>query len=481
MRVSRMMSCGFVTSVLAAALIGSAPCGADAASSLGDAWDFELFSVGDSIIGTDGWMGSNTFAVVTNLPYTFTATTQPMTNSLHTKVVALNTEGFSISNQYENTEGTTNVYIDTMYKVVPSDRTPAIITNQSDVQAAFYFNTNRQLVVYHSGYDDGLETYSNRFTVVTNAIINTSDWVRVTVYMDYLTDTKFGSPEERYFKVLLDGDEYTSPMAYVGLEKSTGLGGSWFLCANKYAASNYLSAVALSGTGFFDDFVVTGDGAEPLFGAGAVTITTSISPTDGHGGTISPVGPVSLPAGGTTNFNIDAAAYWYIASVQTNGGSMGISGASNTNISLASVTADIALAADFDPIMVQGIPAWWLAANGVPTNNPTGTDSDGDGVWDADEWPAMTDPFNPTSVFAVVVGQLSGTNYVQWISDAIDPDLAGIDFLIEKSTNLTEGYFAASPDSHPRPTVAGTNTWWEDAPALTVPEFFRIIAPTNAP
>jgi hypothetical protein len=322
------------------------------------------------------------------------------------------------------------------------------------------------------------------FTVVDSTMVDSGEYARVTIYMDYLTDElfpgsgQFGFYEDKYFKILVNGVAATNAEAYMARDKTNAMGGAWFLCANWEDATNrYMEAITLAGTGYFDDFVVTGDGAEPVFGGGAVTITTSIDPSDGHGGTIDPVGPVVLPNGGTTNFDINAAAYWYIASATTNGSSLGIFGASNTNLTLAGVTEDIILSVDFDAVTVSNTPLWWLVQNGGDTNNPT-NDSDGDGVPDNLEWPAMTDPNNPSSLFALVVWKADGSNFVQWVSDAIDPDLADVDFIIEKSTNLIQGYIGYS--NYPRPTVPTTNLWWEAA-MDSVSEFYRLFAPTNSP
>mgnify|MGYP006291183913 CR=1 FL=1 len=433
--------------------------------------DFEAYSVGDSIVGINGWMGAtNTLATVTNMSYTFTDTSQPLTNSFHTKVALLNTEGEVLSNNFERID-VTNVWIDTMFKVALSDSQPTSITNQTDVQAAFYFDTNANLVVYHSKFY-GVGSYSNRFTVVTNVTANTAGWSRITVTMDYLSDQFLGLfPEEKYYKVQIDSVDAVSGEAFQTPELDTNaMNGSWFLCPNRGAADNtnfFFSSVHLSGTGMFDDFVVSDQ--QPFFGAGAVQISTLITPSDGRGGTVTPMGPILLPSGGTTNFEFVTSNYWSLASVSTNDSLLA---GPPANVTLSNVTENITLEAVFAANTVSNVPIWWLVQNGGDTNNPT-NDSDGDTVPDDVEWAGSTDAGNSNSYFAVMtIGNTDGTNYIEWITDAIDPALGP--YKIEKSTNLVDGWFDASPATHPR--EMGTNTWWEDAPALTnMPEFFRIV------
>ena len=117
---------------------------------------FETYTDGDPITDASTWSaGSSDLSTVLATNYTYTASTMPLSASApgtaHEQVLDLATEGDQLTNDVSTTSnpaGTiTNIYIDQMVYLVPSDETPYSITNDLSIQAAVYLNSSSNLVI----------------------------------------------------------------------------------------------------------------------------------------------------------------------------------------------------------------------------------------------------------------------------------------------------------------------------------------------
>lgn len=275
--------------------------------------DYEGKSNGDTVIedALGGWSAeTNTYTTVSNMPVVYTASNFPLDyNHSNGNVVKLDTEGASISNLVNDT-GNTNVWIDTMIQMVPTDGdVPSLVTNGTDIQTGIWLGTNGMLSVIASEESGSFATYSNILVELSHTAIETGSWHRLTVVMDYKSANFFNGGwyfggDLPFFKVILDGSEITDAAAYTDPSSANGgsTGGAWFLCANQTTINKKMSAAVLSGTGYFDDFVVTN---------GAPTFVMPTYYTNGVPG--SWLAAHSLPqsdGGALTNSDTDVFANW---------------------------------------------------------------------------------------------------------------------------------------------------------------------------
>jgi hypothetical protein len=116
----------------------------------------------------------------------------------------------------------------------------------------------------------------------------------------------------------------------------------------------------------------------------------------------------------------------------------------------------------------NGIPDWWERVHfgGLGIACPT-CDFDHDGATDWQEYVAGTDPTDPNSVFKLVGVQpaANGEVVVQWKS------VAGKSYAIEKSTDLTAGFYELVPDVFATPPV---NSYTDVNPPGATAVFYRI-------
>jgi hypothetical protein len=437
---------------------------------------FELYDEGESIIGQNGWMGPTNdpeVATVTADIYTYDKPGgRPLADSPHSKYMVLQAGSSEVSNNFN--VAAENTYIDMMVKLeqAPEGWTPPA-TN--DIQAALFVNTNGDLVVYHSIWldpPDGL-TFSNSLTVCDAAYLpalGTGEWARLEIAMDYET---LADNNLALFQLTVDKQPVTNKEAVVDITVHPAqMTGTWFFCANADKTHNpYLSTVGLSGTGSFDDFVVTNGppGSSETF----YDIQVLVSPSDGRGGTGSPLGNFSVTSGASQVIDFFPTNYWFINETTDNTTSLG-----NTNkVVLTDIQESHTVICDFDPELVtNNTPKWWLAARGFTPDDAGALDDadlDGDPNWK--ERLASTDANSSNSVFEIVEsGQMGGTNYVRWMAYDIDPDLPP--FQVWRATDLAS---TNDPWSF-RANVTrqdGTNTWMENGQGITNnPWFYRLRA-----
>jgi len=434
---------------------------------------FEQYPANSSIIGSNNWIGAtNTYATVTNMTYSFSATQHPLRNATHSKVVQLNTENGAITNLVTSTSET-QVWIDSMVQFqLWSDDAPPSITNDTGIRAAFYINNQSNLVIYHTDLDPGLWSGSNVFTVIPYTTIASGQWVRLTVNMDYSDDFEGVS----FFRVQLDGGEaITNALAFDAPNSFGSFGGSNFVSANLFPSGTHplnLSSVGFSGTGYIDDFVVTNGQVQFSI---VWTITTTNYPASG-GGVMDPVaGVITLGDNESATITNLPATYWSNAYLVVDG----VTNAPAATYAFNNVTSNHTYTVYFVPDMAaSNTPHWWLDSFGLPlTDNSATNDPDTDGFPSWMEYIASTDPTDSNSFFRITGSyRLNGTNYFTWTSKGIDPNLPP--FGIRRVTNLVTDTWTNLVGTQARST---NNVWAETGVVPTnVPVFYRVVA-TNSP
>jgi len=126
----------------------------------------------------------------------------------------------------------------------------------------------------------------------------------------------------------------------------------------------------------------------------------------------------------------------------------------------------------------NGVPYAWLAEHLTHSTNDydaaTILDSDGDGVWNWEEYWTGTNPTNGTSFLNVESIEYEPPLVrLIWSHDQVDPEL--LPLTVQKRTNMTEGVWEFASDYYP---ANGTAIW--DEPLTSTNYFYRVVS-TNAP
>lgn len=443
--------------------------GATRTNSVPYAQDFEGWASGSSVIRSTsyGWSGSDTnHATVVQTNYT--SSSYPMDDSTDLRVAQLGTDGAYITNNLTGSNNTNNKYwIDMNLQMVQSESMPNI-TNDTAIQSAIYLNASNQLAVYHAMTDEQgtadtwVSAETNYWTVLDHTPFATDSWHRLTVEMDYdtLSDKSSDLFDYEFFRVLVDGQAISNATMAWDLDNLTGNdtpGGEWFLGANaSNNANRVLNATTFSGTGHFDEFVVTNG---PVSYNIRYEILASVDPI--HAGSVTP-GVSNAPAGADVEFTISPSNYWDIMYAV-------VDGVSNAWSATAYTLSNVTQAADVVFEMnaqrgVSNVPLWWLEAMGVSTNGGLDADSDGLNGWE--EWLLQTNPDDSNSWGQVTVTVTNGSNVVSFMADGtIDPDLPPL--VLDKGTNLLDGM--SQEDTIPR-SPSGEKSWIEAA----TDAFYRI-------
>lgn len=286
---------------------------------------------------TGGWYAAATDAsIVTNLgAHTGLPSASPISPSQGgraSRVLKLNTEGATLTNLLDGaTLDTKDIWVDTLVQMVVSEDYPVAISNDVNVKAAVFLNTSSNLVVYHGSFDSvGVDYSDSKFTVITNNVVEPNKWYRLTIALEHTATPA----NQEAFKVMLDGvaveSETQGYTANWVNEFSTGVpvgGGSWFLSAARRAGGNEsgfakeVQALAFQGTGYIDDLVVTD--SDPFASAPSAAYWF-LSVASSGSGTVDPVaGVYQLMVGDGTNVVADAADWYRIQSITTNGTAVG--------------------------------------------------------------------------------------------------------------------------------------------------------------
>lgn len=447
---------------------------------------FETYGAGNTVNKTNGWIAAtNDYATVVsdNTVNNYSKTSLPIPGSSHQKVLKLDPvyDG-PLSNRFEQAS-VTNVYIDMMVRMNPSE--PGVessITNDTTVQVAVFLNTNGQLVVFHSQDPTG---WKNRLTTLDYPTIQTGEWTRLTIAMDYLSNDDYLG--DKYFQLNVDGMVVSNAYAYEDPGAGTGVGGAgttngtWFPCANMGAVDQYLSSLSLDGGALVDDLVVT-NGAV-THAEGQVTIFASVGSS---GGTIAPAGAVEVQAGTTNGFLITASNWWVVSAIVTNGADIGVpDGVTQTNYQWANAHNGDTIVAYFDLERVNGVSKKWINdQNSTWTNDyygATTNDHDKDGFSTKEEYFFSTDANNSNSLPSIVdIGKMGNQWYVKWVCTDVDSTLPP--FNVEMSTNLLDNpVWQAAMPSNSGARVEGTNVWYQDTNATYNAAAYRLGVSTNTP
>ena len=454
-----------IVSVLAA--VGLAGAGSSAlAQSVTVPWQnsFETNTTGISILTNSefgAWFGTaDVVAFVTNLSYSTALQSPKVTYPIpgaHTRVVSF--KDGTITNVLSAPGG--NATVDVMLQPVRMEQ-PAMTAAISNSQMSVFVDTNGNLNVYHLQLtNDDSAAVAPGWTVLTGfpgGAIGTDKWVRLTVTMDY-SDPNLTT--RAFFQLRLNGYLFTNDLATA--DRNFARTGTWFICASP-GNPEKINQVAFSGSGMFDDLVITNNFDLNAIQPMAPTITATA-----HGfGTISPSGAVVFAVSpADTNFLMAAQQYYHISQITTNGTMItGLTGSeTNYNLSLTGITSDGSVDVYFSADMVNSrTPAYWLAGYGISIASDT-NDSDSDGMLDWQEYVAGTIPVNSNSLLKLLSQQQSGTtNVIKWLSSAS----ALSNYKVEGSTNLTSGWSTLGTVTK----ADGTNSY-TDVSTLS-PRFYRV-------
>ena len=360
-------------------------------------------------------------------------------------------------------------YVDVLLQPVQMDP-PTMNAAISNSQMSLYVGTNGLVNVYFTALpiDGSLTNRTPQWTVLDSLPpVSSGQWVRLTVAMDYTDAAGVGLS---LFQVCVNGLPATNAAAFSSLFPFTR-NGTWFVCANASSTNNpaaKISQVSFSGSGKFDDLVITEAAVQFVSGF------TTIKSTAGAHGTITPLGTLSFsstPA--ETNFVIQADPYYQIAYV-SNGivgaGAAVVAAQGQSTYSVPmSVNQNSYIDVSFAPIMVSGrTPQPWLAyyhnLNSSVSITDDTTDTDGDGAKEFQEYVAGTSPIDSNSVLKVLNEQITGaTNTIQWLGTnaALGP------YVVSSSANLTNWVTLGTVMK-----INGTLSY--PAPATGSPMFYRV-------
>jgi len=195
-------------------------------------------------------------SAITNMGYSYMATSLPLTNGVtHTNVAQLATEGgvLSFTNATSINFLSQVLYVDTMVRFATSDSKPEDIGTPVGTKFAIFANSSSNLVIRHGVIIGGEESVF----VLTNSEINTVALLGAQI-----------DPAAWYrLTVKLSSDEFSAVYAQVKVNSNlvthANAPGDLFLSAISGDSDTYLNAVSFMGTGFIDDVVVTRE--EPAF------------------------------------------------------------------------------------------------------------------------------------------------------------------------------------------------------------------------
>jgi len=445
---------------------------------------FESYANRTPVPTLNGWGSANpTAAVVRAATYTF-----PLRRSLngasHTNVVELYED---VTNKLVHAPGAdTNIWLDVMVKPVRSTEPPDV--DDTEIQTALYFNSNGQACVRHTYYDQEGGTHRT-WAILSHPPIPTSEWVRVTLQMNYLQGEYVGAGVdpgmiERCFRVSINGSDFiTNHWAYptLPIDLDSGINndyprdGSWFIMCNSEALNSIrgrtnIASVAIMGTGFFDDYVVTNGNV--FASAGTRWIVDASTTVTNHpgviGGTIYPGGKLLVPNGDSVSLDIIAYTNYMLHHVQWNGTNIG----AVTSVSITSVKSNQKVLAVFAAIADQhetslGVPYAWMDSYGFNYTTDQFGDFDNDGLLNWEEYVAGTHPKNSNSVFRVLDVYFGGaSNRVTFMGGGVAG--ATNNFTMLRNTNnlpnVTAGNWERLDENKIPRAPSGTNVWWDAAP-----------------
>lgn len=400
----------------------------------------------------------------------------------HDQVMSIEAGASVLTNLFDQTPGYSNVFVDMLVQMNPADEIPSVVTNDTLIQAGVFLGSSSNVAVYHSVYDDVSFAFSNVVSYADGVVITNGEWIRLTLTMDYTTDDIF---LWKFFKLQINGLAITNANAYstpyvldIGGEVAPD-GGTWFVCANKQTGVNdYFSSLNLSGSGMFDDVVVT---ITDPFGVPAVTYTVTVANV--VGAWITPTNEQTVASGGSIGgFTILASNGYYIVNLLREGEILPPA----TSATLSGITSNIEFsvnAATNSLTLPDGVVEEWMQkVVGIYTNdyaNAATEDPDADGYTTSEEFLASTDPTNSASVFKIEKIFISGASpKLQWISQFNDSYYLPA-YAVYGTTNIVNSNSWAFVANITRQHGLITNEWTASMGTDRY-AYYKVVA-TNAP
>jgi hypothetical protein len=221
---------------------------------------FERFASGFMLGGFEGWHGeasaarvSAEAAVLDRLHDYAEPVGYPLRADAHAQVATL---WGAVTNRLQAAAGA-SVWCDMMVELVPMTDGD-VPSEATDMQCALIVDAAGRLNVWHRDLTGG----SNRWSVLAWQTPQSSQWARVTLYLDYATADAMHNA--RYFRLFIDGEEQSHASGWSANDGTGTPGGTWFALAG--GMQERIGALVFMGSGALDDLTV---GAErPLIGLG---------------------------------------------------------------------------------------------------------------------------------------------------------------------------------------------------------------------
>lgn len=267
---------------------------------------FEGLPLGSSIDGVNGWQGDG--ATVVNDPSGPAGylVDLPLPGD-HTQTLQV-TESVTL---ITNATGITT--LDLMLRPEPVDALPEM---PPDAQSAFAFNTDGDLLIYHS--TNTLAGFAPGWSTMTLADkVTSGEWVRLMIVTDYITS----DPPNPMFQISIDGTPVSSPLARQTADIDGTADGTWFIAAagaTVGGGASQFNALNIQGSGVLDDVVLqsaTSGGGAGSGGGGlsdSVTFTITVNEVNqapvahDDGFTVAEGGQLDIPVPGVLANDTDA-------------------------------------------------------------------------------------------------------------------------------------------------------------------------------
>jgi hypothetical protein len=210
---------------------------------------FEPYSVGQSLIGVNGWSGDFGFDRVMQMSYTVqTPPGYPILTAEHTKVY----ETSDTIDRSVNAAVNQNVNVDFMVKTVRNKTLPEGLGNTR--QTGFATDSNGVLHVWHM-YHDGAQ-WTQRWSALGIAPLSEDQWVRISATMDYTSS----SAGDTFFCPRVNGSLWPSQYGYKAPDNLVSPG-PWYMCADSPGRGAggicKITGFSVEGSGYLDDLVIS--------------------------------------------------------------------------------------------------------------------------------------------------------------------------------------------------------------------------------
>lgn len=213
--------------------------------------DFEGYSRGFSLAGTNGWeAGAGSSAVITDTEMGGTFRYFYPLNTNHD--FNLNISGW-VTNRVQSPSGT-HVWVDML---MPAMNQRVYVGGADGTEYFSFVVTNSgKFIVHHSFFKAGARQYVESTT--TNVTVGEREWIRVTLDQDYSATSSNMYNSFRILangRALTGGDQYTNNIELGQPRKN--LGGTWFaMLESNTDAMGMIWVKGTNGTGCLDDLVV---------------------------------------------------------------------------------------------------------------------------------------------------------------------------------------------------------------------------------